>query len=276
MLAPLARMLVAHGVTYPQLAQALKPVFLEAAKAELAESDKAPTDSALSLLSGVHRKDVRALSRSRSKSLVTPSPSLSFAAEVATRWVTDRKYLDDRGRPKRLPIRSEKIRDRTFETLAQSVSKDFHPHSVLDELTRLGIAKVKDDTVSLLWREFAPADGFKENAHFLRVNVQDHLAAATENMRSVGQSPDKPFLEHAVFADEISQESAKKLEKLARKLWSVALRQWLTKALILFEADQSKPPSQRMARTRFGAYTFVEPELSGETVVRRSSRGRSQ
>ena len=61
MLAPLVRLLVASGVTYPQFTTALKTAFLRAAHAELESSNKKVTDSAVSLLSGVHRKDVRAL-----------------------------------------------------------------------------------------------------------------------------------------------------------------------------------------------------------------------
>jgi hypothetical protein len=60
---PLVRLLVRHGVTYPVFATALKRVFLDAAIDELRERAMAQTDSAVSLLSGVHRRDVRTLTR---------------------------------------------------------------------------------------------------------------------------------------------------------------------------------------------------------------------
>jgi hypothetical protein len=271
MLAPLARMLVANGVTYPQLAQALKPVFLEAAQAELADAKKAQTDSALSLLSGVHRKDVRALVRGAGDRKVT-NRTLSFAAQVAILWSTDRKYLDLNGRPKVLPVRSEKVRERTFETLAQSISRDFHPHSVLNELVRLGLARVRGDKVRLLWHEFAPRDSVKEIACLIGLNIHDHLAAAADNLRKAGTGEDTPFLEYSIYADEITADSAAKLEKLARRLWFAASKQWLKRALVAFEADKAKPASQRTARTRFGAYTFAEPVPPGKEAVQRSAR----
>ena len=61
---PLARLLLRHGVAYPAFAAALKRVFLEAAADELSSRKMPATDSALSLLSGVHRRDIRTMTRS--------------------------------------------------------------------------------------------------------------------------------------------------------------------------------------------------------------------
>jgi len=52
---PLVRLLIKNGVTYPAFAVALKRVFLDAARAELARQRMPQTDSAVTLLSGVHR-----------------------------------------------------------------------------------------------------------------------------------------------------------------------------------------------------------------------------
>eukprot|EP01038_Epipyxis_sp_PR26KG_P001938 gene1938-2746_t len=62
-LQPLVRLLLRNGVTYTVFAAALKRVFLAAAQQELASRGMAQTDSAVSLLSGVHRRDVRTLGR---------------------------------------------------------------------------------------------------------------------------------------------------------------------------------------------------------------------
>ena len=56
---PLVAWLVRSGVGYAEFAAALKPVFLAQAMAEAQRLGHKPTDSALSLLSGLHRKDVR-------------------------------------------------------------------------------------------------------------------------------------------------------------------------------------------------------------------------
>lgn len=58
--APVLQLLLASGADYPRLSAALKPLFIEQAQLELLRSGQKETDSALTLLSGVHRKDVRA------------------------------------------------------------------------------------------------------------------------------------------------------------------------------------------------------------------------
>jgi len=63
MLQPLVVWLLRSGVGYTDLTAALKPVFLEAARTELTRIGGKQTDSAVSLLSGLHRKDVRAAIR---------------------------------------------------------------------------------------------------------------------------------------------------------------------------------------------------------------------
>jgi len=113
---PLAHLLVANGVTYPQFVRALKTTFLQAALAELRSADAPVTDSALSLLSGVHRKDVRVMRTSHG-----PPPSRnrahSLAADVAARWRRAPEYLDAQGAPRTLPLRARAPHETSFESL---------------------------------------------------------------------------------------------------------------------------------------------------------------
>ena len=74
-LQPLVRLLLRNGVTYTVFAAALKRVFLDAARQELAGRGMAQTDSALSLLSGVHRRDVRGLTRGAAAASAAAPPA---------------------------------------------------------------------------------------------------------------------------------------------------------------------------------------------------------
>ena len=275
MLAPLARMLVAHGVTYPQLAQALKSVFLEAAHAELVAEGKPITDSALSLLSGVHRKDVRTLAGAGVQPPATDR-DLSFAAEVFTRWANDRRYADRRGRPRPLPLRGDDPDGLSFDGLVRSISKDFHPRSVLNELVRLGVAESTDGNVRLKTEAFVPHEGFSEVAYYIAANVHDHLAAAAANLRTAGKQEQAPFLEHAVYADELSEQSVEELQRLAKRLWAAAVKKMVEAALTAVEADRKKPAAQRSARMRFGAFFHGEPTAAATQTSKRLSRRSSK
>src|SRR5262245_12615232 len=250
---PLVRLLIRHGVTYPSFASALKRVFLDAAKDELDARGMARTDSALSLLSGVHRRDVRTFERGESaahaKSQRTGAP-LSLVGEVAARWVSDRSFLDGRRRPRALE-RGE------FDALVAAVSSDVRPRAILDELQRLGaITEHEDGRIALTSDGFAPRRGFGEMTELFAANVGDHAAAAVANLQD-----DANFLEQAMYAGELSAESVDRLRRAAVKAWSQAVRPLITRAVERREHDaaaaQASPPRHRI---RFGVYFYSTEE----------------
>ena len=99
-LKPAARLLLASGVSYGAFAAALKRVFLDAAQDELRARGMPCTDSALTLLSGVHRRDVRTLLRSAPDGAGAAARGpLSMASEVALRWLSQRPWLGDSTKP---------------------------------------------------------------------------------------------------------------------------------------------------------------------------------
>lgn len=258
LLAPWIRLLVAQGVTYPRVAQELKILFLEAARAELSERAARVTDSALSLLSGVHRKDVRALRRQQTPAPV--NPKLSRASEVATRWLTDPAYLDGAGRPAALPQRSRDAQAPSFERLSTSVSKDFHPRAVLDELVRLGIAVEEGESVRLVVDSFTPQAQFANALAFFAANVRDHLAAGAANLAAAARGEQAPFLEHAMFADELSPEGAQAVRTVASRAAKSAVDKVISAGS---EAVQhSRRLGRRGMRVRFGVYFYAEPEAA--------------
>jgi len=260
-LRPLVRLLMHHGITYPALAAALKRVFLEEARRELQRRGMPITDSALTLLSGVHRRDVRTLTReprgavgSGDGTEAAPSPAPSVASEVVGRWMHERRYLDRAGHPRVLPRgKAGGGEPGTFDHLVEGVSRDVRPRAVLDELQRLGVAEETDDGVRLLAEGFAPRRGFDEMASLFSANVHDHVAAAVANLRGEAN-----FLEQAVFVDEIGEPSAKQLAQASVAAWKVAMREVMAVAQQRFDADRALPPGQRRQRARFGVYFYSE------------------
>jgi Family of unknown function (DUF6502) len=259
MLAPLIRLLVSQGVTYPQFTAALKISFLRAAHSELTAAGKKMSDSAISLLSGVHRKDVRALTADGQLGIKPPDRALSVADEVFTRWVNDPAYLAADGLPRMLPLRSRVDDEPSFESLAQSVSRDFHSRAILDEMTRLGIAEAAGEFVRLRAERFVPDAGFAETLSYVSRNVYDHLGAIENNMKAINAGHRSPFLEQSVFADGLSPESVRELQELSRRIWESALRRIYALATDRIENDQRVGGDQAM-RMRFGVYFFSEPD----------------
>lgn len=258
MLAPLVRLLVASGVTYPQFTVALKTSFLRAAHAELESGSKKVTDSAVSLLSGVHRKDVRALTSDGVLSRRFDRMQ-SLPDEIFTRWTNDPNYLDADGLPRVLPMRGRTPGEPSFEQLTQSVSRDFHPRAILDELIRLGLADLQADTVRLRMYTYVPQEDFDKTLRYVRSNIADHLAAASQNLRSVQKGLHGPFLEQSLYADELSAESVMELHRLARRIWESALRRMFALANERANIDEEGAPGSQAMRLRFGTFFYSEP-----------------
>lgn len=257
-MAPLARALIAHGVTYPRFAQALKQVFLDAARAELARDGKKPTDSALSLRSGVHRKDVRAFT-ARGALKPRGHRTLSMASLVFAKWSRDAAYAGADGAPRPLPLRSRAADEPSFETLTWSISKDFHPRSILDELLRLNLAAVEGETVRVKADAFVPTEAFTDLAHFFGANLRDHAAASADNLLRAGRNLPPRFLERATFADGLTEASIEALDRLAREIWTDAARRMYEAAARRVEGDAGADPEHADRRMRFGMYFYSEP-----------------
>ena len=291
---PLVRLLLRHGVAYPAFVAALKPVFLAAARDELAGRGMVQTDSALSLLSGVHRRDVRTLLRGpgavdtissgparapagaleRTAPAGEPSgtdhepprtvpdeqprtvpdaprPALGLAGEVVARWLSDPRYLGADDQPRAL---SRGPSPAGFDALVQAISSDVRPRAVLDELLRLGVAEFDETGAQVRLRAagFAPRQGFEEMAWLMRANLHDHLAGACANL-----DEDRNFLEQSIHVDEITEDSARRLHRVAAQAWRQAFRTVMREAQARFDDDAvHADPAQRTQRARFGAYFY--------------------
>lgn len=251
---PLVRLLVVNGVHYTAFAAALKRSFLDAAQTELARQGMASTDSALSLLSGVHRRDVRNLTRPSGAASAAPeTPQFSFAGEVAARWMSDPRF-SSRGVPKPLPRSGARA---SFDELVATISSDVRPRAVQDEMLRLGVVH-EDDAGRLHFnpKGFAPRQGFEEMSWLLAANAGDHLAAGVANLQGEAN-----FLEQSISCDELTADSAAKLQEAARRAWQVAFKAVMPKVQRQFDADAANAePAARRHRMRVGMYYFSERE----------------
>lgn len=257
LLRPLVGLLLDNGLTYNWLTKILKVIYVDVAEAEFSLEQKRQTDSRISLLTGVHRKDVRRL-RSEDKDNFEPPPSIFIGAQLVALWTTQSQFLGPSGQPAPLPRLSSNVEDDdtpSFETLVTLVSKDIRSRAILDEWLRLGAVSLDDDDrVRLEVDAFIPAKGFEEKAFYLGKNVHDHMAAARSNVQSV----EPPFLERSVYYDQLSDASIEELAGLSEKAGMALLKKLNTRALQLQKRDiKSKNTGKRM---NFGLYYFSDKD----------------
>lgn len=260
-LRPFVKLMLAKGMTYPFLAEMLKDLFVEVAENDFKIDGKSSSDSHLSLLTGIHRKDIKRLRHDYCSDAETIPQAVSLGVRLVNLWTTDPRYLDENNQPKRLPRFAREGGDISFEGLVANISCDIRSRVVLDEWLRLGIAHFDEENrVCLNTAAFIPAHGFDEKVFYFGHNVHDHAAAATSNL--LGQA--QPFLERSVYHDGLNADSVKTLAKKSEQLGMEALLAVNKIAMELEKNDaQKNEPKQRMT---FGIYYYseaVEPEKNG-------------
>ncbi len=253
LLRPLVRLLIAKGVGLPAITEVLKDVYVDVAAHEFPVTGKRQTDSRISLLTGVHRKDVKRLREAAEAATdetgIAAPRSIGLGAQVVARWVGSPETTTDQGQPLPLPRTSDTQGAPSFDALVEGVSKDVRPRAVLDEWLRLGVAQIdKEGLVHLNQAAFVPEKGFDEKAFYLGRNIHDHMAAAAHNLLGEGN----PTLERSVHYSDLTPESVALLNDAAAREGMRALLTLNRLALDLAAQDKDKAGATR--RANFGLY----------------------
>ncbi|ACK85554.1 DUF6502 family protein [Methylorubrum extorquens] len=220
LLRPLVRLLVQRGITFPALTNLLRELYVNVAEYDFALPGKEQTDSRVSLLTGIHRKEVRRLRGAGAPVSQVPT-TVSRTGRIIARWVASPEFTDSEGQPLPLP-RSAEGDTPSFESLVEGVTKDVRPRAVLDEWLDRGVAVLDaQGHVRLLEAAYLPKGGAEPQLYYFGRNLHDHLAAAAENI--AGPSP--RFFERAVHYDGLSETLAAQLEARSREIAMGALKQ---------------------------------------------------
>lgn len=263
-LRPLVRLMLSQGINYTMVLEDLKRVFVSVAEEEFKIDGKEQTNSRITLLTGVHRKDVQ---RIREEQDNEHEPPDSLSAQIFGLWLGDSKYLDEAGQPLALPRLASKGAV-SFESLVASVSKDFRSRPVLDEWLRLGFVSIDyDDHVRLNVQAFIPNQDLEYKLSFLGMNVHDHMSAAVSNL----SSKNEPMLERCVYYDGLTEANVETLHELARQNGMNTIKALNRRAAAL-KAAQTEPgkvtrrESDRTdQRMNFGVYFYHTDDDPKET-----------
>lgn len=271
LLQPLARLAVARGLTHATVDEMLRAAFVEVAHAAYPQLLEHRRVSRISAATGINRREVTRLVEARQSQ---PAPARSYPSEIFARWSTHSEYLDRDGRPKPLPRLGAAP---SFETLAQSVTRDMHPRSLLEELIRLGLAEHDEpsDTVSLHRSAFVPKGDEARMVGFMGANLGDHFNAAVDNVLAVGSE----HFEQAIYADGLSDQSLATLRELVTQHWQAMTNDLVPRIEKMIADDDAAGIGSTAGagnRMRIGVFSYqvpVDPPAppSRETVARKAA-----
>lgn len=267
LLRPLVRLAITSGVTFPLFAELLRGLYVEVAEQDLLPDMAARTDSRISLLTGVHRKEIRRLRLDPTTDAGIPEV-VTVSSQVIGYWLGQASYTDRAGRPLALPRLRAAAGGPSFEALVESVTTDIRSRAVLDDFVAQGLVTLEPgDIVRLNQAAFIPRQGRPEQLFFFARNLHDHIAAASANV-ALRDGPH--FLDSSVHYDRLDPEMAASLTVLAQQAAQDALLSVNRAALEFVRHAPSGParPAAPMQRVNFGVYLYVavdEPDKTEES-----------
>jgi len=203
--------------------------------------------SRISTMTGLTRREVARLEREEAP---RPNTSRSRVSDLFARWLADPACRDAEGRVVPIPRQGEHP---SFESLANSVTRDVHPRSLLDEMLRqeLVLHDAESDHVALRHDAFVPRGQRARMLAFLGDNVGDHLQAAVTNVLGSGSE----HFEQALFADELSAESIGKARALIGGQWQHLMKTIAPALMAMMDEDKAQGRPQDRC-LRLGLYSW--------------------
>ena len=257
LLRPLVRLAIRSGITFPVLEDLLRGLFVDVAQNDILPDAKSRTDSRISLLSGVHRKEIRRLRLEPQALLETPAIG-TIASQIIALWLDRAPWMDAEGYPRPLPRGDAET---SFDSLVESVTKDMRPRAILDSWLADGIVTVDaDDHICLNQAAFVPAPGPAAQLFYFGRNLGDHIAAASANITAPGAPP---FLDRSLHYDRLPHDVAEKLAEIGRVAAQKMLLEVNRAALRLTEGTD--PPDQPTRRVNLGVYLFIDDDSAPAT-----------
>jgi hypothetical protein len=175
LLRPVARFCVRHAIRLPDLIEAAKRSLVEAAYDELRSGGGRANSTRVSLMTGVHRRDVNRIEQNG-----PPATSQSdFIMRILGQWQTDPDFTTSEGKPRVLGVGGER---KEFEALVFSVSKEINPSTILAELERVGAIERSPKGIRLIHKSYVPSGDAEAGFRIISKDIDDLVLAGSENV----------------------------------------------------------------------------------------------
>ncbi|MBN2864589.1 MAG: hypothetical protein JXK16_01135 [Thiotrichales bacterium] len=251
-LRPMVSLMLRQGITYTAFIDLLKDTYVEVADQEFVIDGKRQTDSRISVLTGVHRKEVKRIREMDVIPLEPKERKASLSAQLMAYWLGNPDCIDENGKPLALP-RVSVGKEISFDSMVKAVTKDVHPRSLLDAWLNQGVVVLDADGLVMLQESgYVPDADYEEKLYFAGKNIGDHLAVVKHNLAG----EDSPMLDRAVYYQNLSETSVQTLETFSRRASINLLTEVNQLAGRLHAQDQALDSIDHRYKIHFGTYFY--------------------
>jgi hypothetical protein len=204
----LIRILLRNDIPYGTYADLAKWVYVDVASREFGIPGRKTTDSRVSVITGISRKEVKRMREHSAPVDLGTSDRYNRAARVISGWLNDSTFCDWNGNPLELPFEGMTA---SFSTLVKDYGGDVPARAVRDELSRVGVIEEKDGKIKLKARGYIVKEGDVEKLAIMGSDVSELISTIHHNIVS---DPKDAFLQRKVSYDNIPENSYEELKQL--------------------------------------------------------------
>ncbi|NMC62332.1 MAG: hypothetical protein GYA55_04120 [SAR324 cluster bacterium] len=259
LLRPISRFCLKRSIRLQDFIEIAKSVFLEAAAEQVRLQGAIVSTSRLSVITGLHRRDVMRLFNKQESKLGTDT---SLVARVIGQWQQDPRFSSKSGKAKILKLEGKCSE---FTELVRSVSKDLNPYTVLFELERIGAVSRQQGTICLQSAVYVPTGDVAQGLSLLAADSADLIAAVDENIFSPKELPN---LHIKTQYDNLCVENVPEIRK-----WFLEKGEKFHKEARSFLSKFDKDINPKLknktggARAAIATFSFIEEKMEQSTKI---------
>jgi hypothetical protein len=256
LLQPLVRILIRSGISFGEMAEVLKTVFVEVAGRDFDLPERKTSLSRIAIITGLTRKEVAKQQDILLSGALDVDANLNRVTRVLEGWHSDPAFTGPYGMPMELPFESPA--SPSFATLVRKHSGDMAPRAMLDELIRVGaVEQTSSGAFKVLIRVYIPRDFHPDALQRFGQVVRDFINTYEFNM---DKRPGMGRFERIVFADDgLREDLLPAFDALLRAKghkFLVELQNWINAQ----ENTSTAKSGKRRVQTGVGLYHYVSKE----------------
>jgi hypothetical protein len=261
-LRPMVKRLLEMGIPFGALEVRLRELYVEVAESELALPARRQTDSRISLVTGINRKEVKRIRSAKDQLKAPRSFSINQATSLISRWMTDPETTDRHGRPRPLPYRAE--RGPSFMKLARKLTGDLAPRVLLNELVRSGAAELlAGEIVVLRGDAYVP----KAKPSELVILGEDPAELIETILRNIFAGGKERMLQRKVYYDNLGADAADRIRAQMRREGERFLCR-INRLLSTYDRDRNpQAPGGERHYAALGVYFFDTSPSNGKPAL---------
>ncbi|MGB0849140.1 MAG: DUF6502 family protein [Thiolinea sp.] len=258
-LKPLIAILHRKSIAFEEFSQIARKIYVEVAEEKLREAGERPSNSRMSVTTGLTRREVAQLRKLSHEDLLF-DVHVNRGLRVINGWMTDQEFVAKDGQPATLPLQGEQG---SFEALVQRYSGDVPHKAMLKELQLNGVISMEPkNTVTLLNDAYIPKKSEEERLALMGQDISELIKTIDHNHQN---APEQAYYQRKVCYDNLPLEAVEQFRAMARtesQNLLIKLNSWLVK-----HDRDSNPGASGTGRLRAGVgiHYFEESMIEQST-----------